>query len=190
MTTDTKTYAAKASAVRAAKRQGIPVEAYSISVNAEGRYYIEFTEQPDDATAADWAANAKEPTPKPVHTPAPKPELPDEGEVTLEQASAADPDFNKQMDAALTPADETKADEALANRLRKSTIEKPTKRVWTLAEEYHAANPDAKRKDVIAHCVAQGIAFYTARTQYQAWRTACKASEITQAAAAAAAESK
>ena len=40
--------------------------------------------------------------------------------------------------------------------------------VWDICE----ANKDLKRKDVINICVAQGINFYTARTQYQAWKQA------------------
>lgn len=42
--------------------------------------------------------------------------------------------------------------------------------VWDICE----ANQDLRRKDVIAICVSKGINFYTARTQYQAWRTAMK----------------
>jgi hypothetical protein len=44
-----------------------------------------------------------------------------------------------------------------------STIERPCKRVWDIAESM----PGAKRKDILAACVAEGIAYYTARTQYQ-----------------------
>lgn len=50
-----------------------------------------------------------------------------------------------------------------------STIERPTKAVWHIADEMSAANPQVRRKDVIAECVRRGIAFYTARTQYQQW---------------------
>lgn len=50
-----------------------------------------------------------------------------------------------------------------------STIERPTKAVWHIADEMVAANPQVRRKDVIAECVNRGIAFYTARTQYQQW---------------------
>lgn len=49
--------------------------------------------------------------------------------------------------------------------LRESTIERPCKRVWHIADEMVGA----RRKDVLARCVAEGIAFYTARTQYQLW---------------------
>lgn len=51
-----------------------------------------------------------------------------------------------------------------------SSIEKPTKKVWNIAEGMKGA----KRADVIAACVAQGIAYNTARTQYQQWSQACR----------------
>lgn len=47
-----------------------------------------------------------------------------------------------------------------------STVESPVKRVWAIADSM----PEAKRKDVIAACVKEGIAFFTARTQYQKWK--------------------
>lgn len=50
-------------------------------------------------------------------------------------------------------------------KLRFSTCERPTKKVWHIAD----AMPMATRKEVMAECVAQGIAYGTARTQYQAW---------------------
>ena len=55
-----------------------------------------------------------------------------------------------------------------------STIQRPTKTVWHIADEMFAANPQARRKDVIAECVRRGVAFNTARTQYQQWLTAKK----------------
>jgi len=51
----------------------------------------------------------------------------------------------------------------------KSTIERPCQRVWIIADDMLVANPSVKRKDVMAACVAAGVAFYTARTQYQQW---------------------
>lgn len=57
---------------------------------------------------------------------------------------------------------------------RKSDIAHPTKAVWHIADEMFAANPQVRRKDVIAECVRRGIAFYTARTQYQQWLAAKK----------------
>lgn len=63
----------------------------------------------------------------------------------------------------------TKAIAAPVEVLHKSEIERPTKAVWHIADEMSDANPDVRRKDVIAECVRRGIAFYTARTQYQQW---------------------
>lgn len=51
-----------------------------------------------------------------------------------------------------------------------STVEGPTKRVWTIADSM----PGATRKQVIDACREAGIAFGTARTQYQKWFTANK----------------
>lgn len=48
---------------------------------------------------------------------------------------------------------------------RLSTCERPTKRVWDIADSM----PKASRKEVMAECVRQGIAYGTSRTQYQAW---------------------
>lgn len=51
-----------------------------------------------------------------------------------------------------------------ANR-GESTVEKPVAVVHRLADEM----PGARRKDVIQAAVDAGVAFYTARTQYQVW---------------------
>lgn len=48
---------------------------------------------------------------------------------------------------------------------RFSTCERPTKKVWHIADSM----PGASRKAVMEECVRQGIAYGTARTQYQAW---------------------
>ena len=82
--------------------------------------------------------------------------------------------------AEATPVAE--APKAEVERLKKSTIDSPTKTVWAIADEMIAANPNVRRKDVIAAAVAKGIAFYTARTQYQQWLTARKESEANAAA--------
>ena len=62
--------------------------------------------------------------------------------------------------------------------IRQSTVEKPVKRVWAIADEMIAANPSVTRKEVQAECVRRGIASGTARTQYQAWSTARKAAQL------------
>lgn len=78
------------------------------------------------------------------------------------------------------PADEPQpeevpAEEAPVVKVRNaSTVESPTRRVWAIADELHAANPDVRRKDIMAACEAAGIAFFTARTQIQKWMKAKK----------------
>lgn len=50
-----------------------------------------------------------------------------------------------------------------------SEIPNPCKTVWGIATDMKEANLMVKRAEVLAACVAQGIAYYTARTQYQSW---------------------
>lgn len=52
-----------------------------------------------------------------------------------------------------------------------STVLKPTKLVWSIAEGIIKKNPKATRKDILAACDKAGITYYTARTQYQLWRS-------------------
>ena len=59
----------------------------------------------------------------------------------------------------------SKAQADSAEVLHESSIERPTKAVWHIADEMKGA----KRRAVIAECVSRGIAYYTARTQYQQW---------------------
>lgn len=51
---------------------------------------------------------------------------------------------------------------------RVSTAARPTRLVWDIAEEMQGQ----RRKDVIQACVDKGIAYNTARTQFQQWYTA------------------
>lgn len=62
-----------------------------------------------------------------------------------------------------------------AGWVHKSAIEKPVKRVWAIADEMIAENPEVTRAEVQAECVRRGIASGTARTQYQAWFSARRA---------------
>lgn len=80
-------------------------------------------------------------------------------------------DLEDRLDAALEVADqeEKKEPAAKADVVHESTVERPCKLVWHIADEMTAANPAVRRKDVLTACVARGVAFYTARTQYQQW---------------------
>jgi hypothetical protein len=57
----------------------------------------------------------------------------------------------------------------------KSSVDSPVAKVWTMSDAMVAAVPAenrAKRSEVVEACQADGIAYYTARTQFQAWFTA------------------
>lgn len=85
-------------------------------------------------------------------------------------AKASDYNFetvNLQEDVAPTEDKPVKAPRVINHE---STVERPCKRVWQVADDM----PGAKRKDVLDACVKQGIAYYTARTQYQQWLTVQK----------------
>lgn len=69
-------------------------------------------------------------------------------------------------------AGEKSAAPVAAAKLSTSTATKPTKLVWHIADEMKGAT----RKEVLDECAARGIAFYTARTQYQIWKSLQKAS--------------
>lgn len=63
-----------------------------------------------------------------------------------------------------------------------SEIVHPCKRVWNIATVMKELNPLVKRGEVLATCVEEGIAYYTARTQYQQWLSVQK--EMAERAAA------
>lgn len=73
--------------------------------------------------------------------------------------------------------------------VHQSTILKPTKQVWHIADEMidaarAAGHPAPSRKEVQEECVRRGVASGTARTQYQAWKKANDESRANQSKAA------
>lgn len=55
-----------------------------------------------------------------------------------------------------------------------STIDAPVYQTWHITDAMFTAAraaglPDPKRKAVVEACMARGVAYYTARTQYQCW---------------------
>lgn len=56
--------------------------------------------------------------------------------------------------------------------LRVSAMKGACALVWDIAGAMLAADPSVKRAAILAQCVANGIAYYTARTQYQLYRQA------------------
>jgi len=65
-----------------------------------------------------------------------------------------------------------------------STVSNPCKLVWGIASDMKEANPLVKRGAVLEECVRQGIAYYTARTQYQSWLSVQKEMAAREAAQA------
>lgn len=100
-----------------------------------------------------------------------------EAEVSQAQIDA---EFEAAKQAADAQANAEQAASTLPNGkiwIHVSSIAKPTKVVWTIAdamiaEALAAGAPLPSRKQVQDECVRRGIASGTARTQYQAWKKA------------------
>ena len=63
--------------------------------------------------------------------------------------------------------------------VRKSVVTNPVHAAWDifdnlLAKSKQPGGAPLRRKDAIAYAVDHGVAFYTARTQYQSWKVANK----------------
>jgi len=118
------------------------------------------------------------------YVPANKPEVSDDEVLSTEEWNA----MVAQADAKATQQQATSGKPG-KEIVRVSSVEKPTKMVWHIADEMVAAaqaagKPAPSRKEVQDECVRRGIATGTARTQYQAWK---KAHDNTRANAEAAA---
>ncbi len=122
------------------------------------------TEQPSKPTTpvpqAQAGANVIE-TPAPVVDDIPKPKLIVKD--YMDEPKAAAPSPAPQT----TPA--AKPEPTPVATPNKSTVANPVKTVWAIAEEMKAANPQTTRKEIVEECIRRGVAFYTARTQYQLW---------------------
>lgn len=142
-----KAYTTKSNARRAAKSAGL--EQFAI-VEVEGGFSFQAVAQEETAPA--------------IETPA------EMDQTTFEEVQESG-DLEERLDAALAVADqeEKKAPTRKIEVTNESTAERPCKLVWHIADEMKAANPEVKRKEVLAECVKRGVAFYTARTQYQQW---------------------
>lgn len=79
-------------------------------------------------------------------------------------------EINNKPKKETTKKETTKSDNERYTKKEFSDIESPCRRVWVIAESMEGA----RRKEVIEACVANGIAYNTARTQYQHWSKAKK----------------
>lgn len=106
----------------------------------------------------------------------------DEPEISDDEIAAQQKAAEAAFDAAIENAMATAESAAPARGAKRpyihsSTIAKPTKKVWAIADAMiaHAeANnmPDPTRGEIIAECIARGIASGTSATQYQHWKKA------------------
>jgi hypothetical protein len=104
-----------------------------------------------------------------------------EGAFAFPMASkAADEAFTEAQRQADRMADAQQSAASLPNGkewIRISSVAKPTKFVWHVADEMiaratAAGLPAPTRKEVQDECIRRGVASGTARTQYQAWKKA------------------
>lgn len=92
----------------------------------------------------------------------------------VDESKAADQLANEAL---LQAAQESATGPAPKEWIHKSSVMKPTKLVWIIADEMLASAQAAQlpvptRKEVQDECIRRGVASGTARTQYQAWKTA------------------
>lgn len=148
MKNTTKTYSSSSNAKRAAKAAGIAPENIVIRTDKSGAFYFESlaASKPSKKAGAD----------KPVK-PAP-----------AKKTAAVKPE----------PVVKKTEEKEVAPIVRKSSLKNPVQESWEIFDKLRAAADKAgeklRRKDAIAVAVKSGIAFYTARTQYQSWKTANK----------------
>lgn len=204
-TREGKIYQLKKSAGRAAREDGLKDSEFSLrqSARKEGWYYMkiapksdnerdiasEVLDEHDDTELAEIKENVPvavmtETTPSAVIVE--RPEVQEKLATVMTKAEDVNsPRTAEQVRTVVQnaeppplPSEKKVAEKVVVKveRLHKSTVEGPTKLVWFIAEELHAANPSIKRSQVIAECVKRGIAFFTARTQYQQWMTATRES--------------
>lgn len=145
-----KTYSTKANAKRAAKTQGLDLNTICI-YEQDGVWVIGQADLFDDAQAEkEYLALQTR-----------QAELKIEAELAAAKWLASFVPYNPQL---LLPAPK-KVKKATKPLLRESAINNPVKMVWEIADRMWGQ----RRKDIIAECVRLGIAYNTARTQYQAF---------------------
>ena len=147
-----KTYSTKANANRAAKTAGLEAGTFNV-IEIDGRFAIQVIEADlFDEAQADAEYKALQ---------ARQAEIAQEAEEAAALWLAAFVPYNPQL---LLPAPK-KVKKSTESLPRESVIDNPVKMVWEIADRMWGQ----RRKDIIAECVRLGIAYNTARTQYQAF---------------------
>ena len=145
-----KTYSTKANAKRAAKTQGLDLNTICI-YEQDGVWVIGQADLFDDAQAEkEYLALQTR-----------QAELKIEAEKAASLWLASFVPYNPQL---LLPAPK-KVKKETKSLPKESVISNPVKMVWEIADRMWGQ----RRKDIIEECVRLGIAYNTARTQYQAF---------------------
>ena len=145
-----KTYSTKANAKRAAKTQGLDLNTICI-YEQDGVWVIGQADLFDDAQAEKEYLELQ----------TRQAELKIEAEKAASLWLASFVPYNPQL---LLPAPK-KIKKETKSLPRESVISNPVKMVWEIADRMWGQ----RRKDIIEECVRLGIAYNTARTQYQAF---------------------
>ena len=144
-----KTYASKANAKRAAKNQGLDLNTTCI-FEQDGLWVIGqvdlFDEAEADAEYEALQARQKEMAEAAIAA----------SQAWLEKYIP----YNPQMLLTYTPAKAPRIED-----VKESEVKNPVKLVWEIADRMWGE----RRTDIIKACVEAGIAYNTARTQYQAF---------------------
>lgn len=171
-TASAKTYTSASNAKRAAKAAGIKPEDIVITpVEISGSHgpEVQFAFSSKAAAKPTKAAKKADPTTKG-----------EEANITDSAAAAAHkaPTKKAAKVAKVEVAKPATEDTVAIEILRKSTKKNPVQVSWDMFDNLRAKAIEKgntlRRKDAIAYAVKHGIAFYTARTQYQSWKTANK----------------
>lgn len=183
-----KAYSSASNAKRAAKTAGFTLEQVNITNDADGYYFEEIKAKPAKKEAKPKAPKAdKKPTAKQVEA-----ALVDQGdkapktEIKSPVLDDSNPDNLVLADGRTEEEIISKGDIGYSCRnggdpiliIRKSATKNPVQVVWDIFDELKQIADEKgeklSRKDSIAYAVRCGIAFYTARTQFQSWKTANK----------------
>lgn len=166
-----KTFAAKSSVIRAAKplieANILHLNAFTVEQNEEGKFFAKLIPVVDGYTYCPHCGihldNGVGYHGQDVNGKAIKHE-------SFEyECLACGEEFGPEIGKKATPVEKTSSKRVVSST---STVELPTKKVWHIADS--AEMKGKSRKEVIEACVAAGIAYNTARTQYQQWFTATK----------------
>lgn len=190
-TNEIKTYSSKSNAKRAAKAAGIQADdvvVTPVEVNGSHGVEVQYTFHSAAAARAANEAAAKEAKKqaKKAAKAAPaadKPELPTVEEFRKDfEAKTQEQhleDAHNTFESVAGELGYSAKDDVFVPVTRKSQVKNPVEVVWNVLDGLKAAADKAgqpmSRKLAIATLVNDyGIAFYTARTQYQSWKTANK----------------